>query len=181
MAMSAEHRWKFWRLHKSEKFLSGTINPKQTKTTTGCLTAYSQAYLPAASRSFSSSLSPPASFFTDSMYSARDRTSWWVPFMTWNMFLAARRIFFSTSVVSKHQSMTSRLESSTPESKKGISFHPPVHQYILNQYNAQKLQLNKNKICKHHNVIINQEYIKHLFISMYHLIYLKMKTFLQVD
>ena len=127
MAMSAEHRSKFWHLHKSEKFLSGTINPKQTKTTTGCLTAYPQAYLPAASRSFSSSLSPPASFFTDWMYSARDRTSWWVPLMTWNMFLAARRIFFSTSVVSKHQSMTSLLESSTPESKK--RFHI-IHLYI---------------------------------------------------
>ena len=178
MAMSAEHRSKFWHLHKSEKFLSGTINPKQTKTTTGCLTAYSQAYLPAASRSFSSSLSPPASFFTDWMYSARDRTSWWVPLMTWNMFLAARRIFFSTSVVSKHQSMTSRLESSTPESKK-VSFHPPVHQYILNQYNTQKL--NKNKICKHHHVIITKTTSNICFISMYYLVYPKIKTFLLVD
>ena len=37
MAMSAEHRLRFaalqrksWRLHMSEKFSSGTINPKQT-------------------------------------------------------------------------------------------------------------------------------------------------------
>ena len=37
MAMSAEHRSKFaalhrqwWRLHMSEKFANGTINPKQT-------------------------------------------------------------------------------------------------------------------------------------------------------
>ena len=42
MAMSDEHRSKFaalhrqwWRLHMSEKFSSGTINPKQTKSEQG--------------------------------------------------------------------------------------------------------------------------------------------------